>query len=119
MKPATSVYINIKQHHITHPAVHTTLLASSLQLQQSEGAAAARRHLRTKDILEKEYGESNGYEFISRSLIHFDANKSGFGRENRRQRVAKHPNTKAFTSCSVFKRLNNNKLIQLHKSGEG
>ena len=37
---------------------------------------------------------------------------------NGRRWVAKHPDTKAFTSCSAFKRLNNNKHIQLHKSEE-
>lgn len=55
------------------------------------------------------------------ALLTFEEREHRVGRknrENRRQWVAKHPNTKAFTSCSVFKRLNNNKHIQLHKTGE-
>lgn len=60
------------------------------------------------------------FEDIKMSIIYFSLRKKkGFGSQNERQRVTtKHPNTKAFTSCSVFRRLNNNKLIQLHKSGE-
>lgn len=61
---------------------------------------------------------------FSLSLLLFEGREQRVGRrgkkarENRGQWVAKHPNTKAFTSCSVFKRLNNNKHIQLHKTGE-
>lgn len=52
------------------------------------------------------------------TLLPFEKRDKRVGRENRRQWVAKHQNTKAFTSCSVFKRLSNNKHIQLHKTGE-